>query len=110
MTDPNQQPKTGWPASSPSSPEPNRGPVCAGDEAGLLEEPLNPMEAHVSDTLLRLPEVIAQVRLSRSTIYRRIDEGTFPRPRALGAGCVRWRQSEIDAWIEALPVAADPAC
>lgn len=63
----------------------------------------------MSDILLRLPEVIAQVKLSRSTIYRRIEEGTFPPPRALGAGCVHWLQSEIDAWIETLPVSADPA-
>ncbi len=61
----------------------------------------------MSEVLLRLPEVIAQVKISRSTIYRRIEDGTFPRPRALGAGCVRWRQSEIDAWIDTLPVAAD---
>jgi prophage regulatory protein len=64
----------------------------------------------MSDVLLRLPEVISQVKLSRSTIYRRIEEGTFPRPRNLGTGCVRWRQSEIDAWIDTLPVADDPAC
>ncbi|MBS3023356.1 AlpA family transcriptional regulator [Acidiphilium multivorum] len=61
----------------------------------------------MSEIMLRLPEVIAQVKLSRSTIYRRIEDGTFPRPRALGAGCVRWLQSEIDQWIDTLPVAAD---
>lgn len=63
----------------------------------------------MSEILLRLPEVIARVKLSRSTIYRRLEEGTFPRPRTLGTGCVRWLQSEIDAWIDALPVATDPA-
>lgn len=61
----------------------------------------------MAETLLRLHEVIAQVKLSRSTIYRRIDEGTFPRPRSLGSSCVRWLQSEIDQWIDALPVADD---
>lgn len=60
----------------------------------------------VSETLLRLPEVACQVKLSRAAIYRRIRDGQFPRPRALGPGCVRWVQSEIDAWVEALPVSA----
>ena len=64
----------------------------------------------MSDVLLRLSEMIWQVKLSRSTIYRRIEEGTFPRPRTLGTGCVRWRQSEIDAWIDTLPVTDDSVC
>ena len=53
-----------------------------------------------SDTLLRLPAVRARTGLGRSSIYRLIDEGLFPRPVQLqGTTLVAWVQSEIDAWI-----------
>ena len=52
------------------------------------------------DTLLRLPAVRARTGLGRSSIYRLIDEGLFPRPVQLrGTTLVAWAQSEIDAWI-----------
>ena len=61
----------------------------------------------VVDRLLPVAEVEAAVGLSTSSIYRRIAAGTFPRPRRLSPACVRWRLSELNAWIEALPEAAD---
>ena len=53
------------------------------------------------EKLLRLPQVIEQVGLSRPTIYARIAEGTFPRPVRIGKRAVAWPSSVIDAWIEA---------
>jgi prophage regulatory protein len=50
-------------------------------------------------TILRLPEVKARTGLSRSTIYLKMAEGSFPEPIALGARSVGWIESEIDAWI-----------
>jgi prophage regulatory protein len=50
--------------------------------------------------ILRLPAVKASVGLSRSTIYLRIAEGTFPRPVSLGGRAVGWLQAEIDAWMK----------
>ena len=41
-------------------------------------------------TILRLPVVIAQTGLSRSSIYLRISMGTFPSPIALGGRAVGW--------------------
>ena len=53
-----------------------------------------------SETLLRLPTVRARTGLGRSTIYRLIDEGQFPRPVQLGGTTlVAWVQSEVDGWI-----------
>jgi predicted DNA-binding transcriptional regulator AlpA len=37
-------------------------------------------------TILRLPTVMANIGLSRSGIYFRLAEGTFPKPVSLGAG------------------------
>jgi prophage regulatory protein len=51
--------------------------------------------------LIRLPEVKARVGLSRSSIYLRISEGTFPAPCRLGAKSVAWSEASIDAWIQA---------
>lgn len=58
--------------------------------------------------LLRRPEVEKRVGLSTSAIYRRMAEDRFPRPVRLGSHAVAWRESDIDAWIDALPqVTAD---
>lgn len=59
------------------------------------------------EILLRLADVREQTKLSTSTIYRRMRAGEFPKPRELGDNCVRWRQSEVQAWITGLPVIAD---
>ena len=55
------------------------------------------------DKLMRLSEVLDAVGLGRSTVYKQIATGTFPRPVAVGSKCVRWRQSEVAEWIEARP-------
>ncbi len=49
--------------------------------------------------LLRLPEVMSRVGLKRSTIYKRMSDGSFPRSRSLGPKCAVWIEDEIDAWI-----------
>ena len=38
--------------------------------------------------------------LSRSTLYRKIQEGTFPRQIALGARSAGWRESSVSAWMQ----------
>ena len=50
--------------------------------------------------LLRLPDVEAVTGYKRSTIYRKIKEGTFPTPISLGERASAWIESEIVAWIE----------
>ena len=54
------------------------------------------MEQHI----LRLPTVKAITGLSRSPIYLRMSEGSFPRQVNLGSRAVGWLASEIDHWIE----------
>ncbi len=50
---------------------------------------------------LRLPEVIKQIGLSRSTIYAYIAEGQFPKPILLGPRAVAWNSEDIEDWMEA---------
>ncbi len=49
--------------------------------------------------ILRRREVEKQTGLSRSTIYQRIREKSFPLPISLGSKSVGWIKSEIDEWI-----------
>jgi prophage regulatory protein len=38
--------------------------------------------------------------LSRSTIYLRIAQGTFPKPVGLGGRAVGWLEAEIQEWLQ----------
>jgi prophage regulatory protein len=54
--------------------------------------------------------------ISRSTIYRGMEQGTFPQPIHLGGSTVCWREREIHAWLESkagrkldfTPIKVDP--
>ena len=50
--------------------------------------------------LIRLKEVQHRVGLGRSTIYRWMAEGEFPKPVPLGAHAVAWVESEVEEWID----------
>jgi len=51
------------------------------------------------DKFIRLPDVIDATGLSKSTIYVRIAEGTFPKQIPLGPRLVVWVESDIQNWI-----------
>lgn len=58
----------------------------------------------------RLPDVLRRVGISRSTLYARIQQGTFPKPIPLGnSHVVGFLASEIDEWIARHVRAARPA-
>jgi prophage regulatory protein len=46
----------------------------------------------------RLPTVIQATGLGRSTIYRLIASGEFPRPVHLGPRAIAWRWSDLEQW------------
>ena len=50
--------------------------------------------------ILRLPQVKNQTGLSRSTIYLRIAEGSFPKQINLGGRAVGWESEDIQTWIK----------
>ncbi len=55
-----------------------------------------------SDFLLRRKEVEKLSGLSRASLYRHIQSGKFPAPVAIGTGSVRWKNSDIQAWLQSL--------
>ncbi len=52
--------------------------------------------------ILRRPDVEAVTGLSRSTIYKWMDEGSFPKPVKLGPRAVGWREADINDWLNKL--------
>jgi prophage regulatory protein len=54
----------------------------------------------MTHTILRLPAVKAHTGLSRSTIYLRVSQGSFPKPVSLGARAVGWVEAEIQGWLD----------
>jgi len=57
------------------------------------------------DRLLKMAEVIERVSISPAGLYLKMNAGTFPKAVRLGPNCVRWRLSEVNAWIAELPQA-----
>ncbi|NQE62387.1 AlpA family transcriptional regulator [Caulobacter sp. RHG1] len=55
------------------------------------------------DRIVRLKTVLARTGLSRSTLYRKISEGSFPRQVPISVHGAGWHESAINRWI------ADPA-
>jgi prophage regulatory protein len=48
---------------------------------------------------LRLPELVPRVGLKRSSIYRLIQLGQFPKPHQLSYRAVGWYSCDIESWI-----------
>lgn len=57
-------------------------------------------EHYIDDRLLRLPEVLKVLPISRSLLYSRIKDGTFPKPLKFGDRISLWPESEIRDLIE----------
>jgi len=53
----------------------------------------------MNQKLLRLPQVKTITGLSKSTIYARIGDGTFPKQIPLGPRLVVWVESDVQNWI-----------
>lgn len=51
--------------------------------------------------ILRPRETVTRTGYSRATLYRKVADGTFPKPVKLGPGAVGWVEAEIDEWISA---------
>ncbi|WP_339677944.1 AlpA family transcriptional regulator [uncultured Zhongshania sp.] len=49
--------------------------------------------------ILRMPQVIDRVGLSKSSIYELIAKGRFPVQIKLSARSCGWLESDIDVWI-----------
>lgn len=55
--------------------------------------------------LISIKQVLELTAISRATLYRYMDKGTFPKPRKLDSKTIRWVESDVSNWIENLPEA-----
>jgi prophage regulatory protein len=51
------------------------------------------------DRIIRLKTVLARTGLSRSTLYRKMAEGTFPRQLPISIHGAGWHESAVNRWI-----------
>ena len=49
--------------------------------------------------IIRLSEVLASTGLARSTVYKYVADGSFPKPVSLGDRAVGWVESEVQDWV-----------
>lgn len=57
------------------------------------------MQTHTQDRILRLNAVLERTGLSRSTLYRKVQTGTFPAQVRIATRCTGWRESAINEWM-----------
>lgn len=55
------------------------------------------------ERIIRLKTVLHRTGLSRSTLYRKIADGTFPAQVRISVHGAGWRESAVNRWV------ADPA-
>ncbi|RYY23396.1 MAG: AlpA family phage regulatory protein [Sphingomonadales bacterium] len=56
------------------------------------------MQTEASNRILRIKTVLEKTGLSRSTMYRRMQEGTFPKSIQISTRCVGWHEADVIAW------------
>ena len=61
------------------------------------------LESEVADQLLKMKEVCQLTGLGETKVREMIDAGKFPRAKQVGPRAVRFRVSDVQAWIESLP-------
>ncbi|MEP7351409.1 MAG: AlpA family phage regulatory protein [Sphingorhabdus sp.] len=52
------------------------------------------------ERIIRLKTVLARTGLSRTTMYRKIADGTFPSQLKISVNGSGWRESAVNRWID----------
>ncbi|EKO3906283.1 AlpA family phage regulatory protein [Vibrio fluvialis] len=58
-------------------------------------------------SLIRLSEVLKLIPLSKATVYRRINDGSFPPPISLGPNSSAFYEHEVKLILAAMPLGKD---
>jgi len=57
------------------------------------------MTTDTPDRILRINTVLERTGLSRSTLYRKVQNGSFPRQISISTRCAGWRESAVNEWM-----------
>lgn len=66
----------------------------------IFERCLMKTQSKVNLKIMRRPTVETITGLSRSSIYEKMDNGTFPKPIRLSERSVGWLEHEIQEWLK----------
>lgn len=69
---------------------------------GLYPTRLKGNQMDTNATLIRTTAVSKKTTLAKSTIWLKVSQGLFPKPIKLSPSIYVWKESDIDAWIDAL--------
>lgn len=58
--------------------------------------------APTPDRILRIKTAPERTGLTRSTLYRKMEAGTFPKNTRISTRCMGWRESAVAEWLDAL--------
>ena len=85
-----------------------------------MEKTKIPSSNKLKSRLIRLPEVLSRTGYGRTSIYRKMDEGTFPKCLKLGSPikdptqfdcrAIAWIEDEVDQWVESRIKERDSNC
>lgn len=62
----------------------------------------NPPEIQTlpAEGFIRIRHLVRFIPFSRTTIWRKVKEGAFPRPVKLSSDITAWRVADVRAWID----------
>lgn len=69
---------------------------------------MNQKSASCGTSLLTSEDVAARLRISKRHVHNLVTEGNFPPPMKVGR-LNRWRELDVDCYVEQLALAADRA-
>ena len=52
------------------------------------------------DSMARAKTICNSFDFSKSTLHRKVAEGTFPKPIKLFEGVIAWRVGDVRAWLQ----------
>lgn len=58
------------------------------------------LKGEYMEKLYRLKDVIELIGVPKSSIYRWVNQGTFPKGIKLGKSIIAWSESELKEWLE----------
>ena len=66
------------------------------------------MTYHSDERYLKVGDIMSWLGVARSTIYRWVNEGHFPKPVVFGPekdknSTTRWLRTEVEQWIKSRP-------
>lgn len=51
------------------------------------------------ERIIRIKTVLERTGLTRSTLYRKVQAGSFPKQVAISTRCAGWRESAVNEWL-----------